>query len=231
MTGELKILSTHAVLEVLQALTPDFERRSGHRLAVAYNPTAVVKREIAAGTPFDLAIITTAAIEALCAQGKILRDSCKQIGRCGLGLSVRQGAPKPDISSADAFKRTLLAAKSIARSRDGASGQYFATVLARLGLTEALRDNIIIGPGGRIAELVARGEAEIAVQQVPELLPVQGAEFVGPFPAELQLYTEFAAGVANASKVADAARAFVDLLAAPSSAPVLTAKGLEPVRR
>jgi molybdate transport system substrate-binding protein len=231
VTGEIRILSTHAVLEVLHALAPDFERQSTHRLTVAYDPTAVIKREVETGAAFDIAIITTAAIEALCAQGKILHDSLKQIGRCGLGLSVRQGAPKPDISSADGFKRTLLAAKSIARSRDGASGQYFATVLARLGLTEALRDKIIIGPGGRIAELVARGEAEMAVQQVPELLPVQGAEFVGPFPTELQLYTDFAAGVASASKVGDAARALVDLLAAPSSALVFTAKGLEPVRR
>jgi molybdate transport system substrate-binding protein len=228
---EIRILSTHAAFEVLSELGPQFERTSGHRLSFSYNPTAVVKREIEGGAAFDVAIITRPAIDELAARGTILRETCADIGRCGLGVAVRRGAPKPDIGTVEAFKRTLLAAKSIVRSRDGASGQYFETLLGRLGIAEALRGKIKIGPAGRIAELVARGEAELAVQQVPELLPVKGAEFVGPFPAELQVYTVFAAGVAAASKHRETAQAFIDALAAPAAAALFKAKGLEPILR
>ena len=127
------------------------------------------------------------------------------------------------------FKRALLSAKSIARSRDGVSGQYFETLIERLGIADTLRSKIVVGPGGRVGELIVRGEVEIAVQQIPELMSVVGASFVGPLPQELQLYTYFAAGVAAASNVRNSAQAFVDMLAAPSAAPLLKAKGLEPI--
>jgi molybdate transport system substrate-binding protein len=228
---EIRVLSTHATFEVLSELGPRFERASGHRLSLAFNPTAAIKCEIDAGAAFDVAIITRPAIDALAAEGIILRETCADIGRCGLGVAVRQGAPKPDIGTIEAFKRALLAAKSVVRSRYGASGQYFETLLGRLGIADAMRDKIKIGPAGRIAELVARGEAELAVQQVPELVPVKGADFVGPFPDELQVYTVFAAGVAAASKHCEAAQAFVAALAAPAAAPLYKAKGLEPIGR
>jgi len=228
---EIRVLSSHAAFEVLSELGPAFERASGHRLSFAFNPTAAIKREIDAGAAFDIAIVTRPAIDALAAAGVILRETCVDIGRCGLGVAVRQGAPKPEIGTVEAFKRALLAAKSVVRSRDGASGQYFETLLGRLGIAAAMRDKIKIGPAGRIAELVARGEAELAVQQVPELVPVKGADFVGPFPDELQVYTVFAAGVAAASKHRAAAQAFVAALAAPAAAPLYQAKGLEPVLR
>ncbi len=228
-TAEIKILSTHAIVEVLNDLVPAFERTTGHRFAFTYNPSAAIMREIDGGAAFDVAIVTRPAIDRLAAQGKIVRETCADIGRCGLGVAVRKGARKPNIGTVDAFKRALLAAKTVARSRDGASGQYFETLLGRLGIAEAMRGKIIIGPAGRIAELVARGEAELAVQQVPELVPVKGADFVGPFPGELQVYTVFAAGVAAASQHRDAAQAFIAALAAPSAAPLFKAKGLEPV--
>ena len=186
--------------------------RSSVRPAIAssfsYNPSAAILREIDGGAAFDVAIVTRPAIDRLAAQGKIVRESCADIGRCGLGVAVRKGARKPDIGTVDAFKRALLAAKSVVRSRDGASGQYFETLLDRLGIAEAMRGKIVIGPAGRIAELVARGEAELAVQQVPELMPVKGADFVGPFPDELQVYTVFAAGVAAASQQRDVRTGF-----------------------
>ena len=228
---QIKVLSTHAVVEVLQELVPDFERQSGTVLSFAYNPAAVIKREIVDDAAFDVAIVTRKVIDELTAQGAIVRGTCRDLARCGLGLSVRAGAPRPDISTVGNFKRALLAAKSIVRSRDGTSGQYFETLLDRLGIGGEVRPKIVIGPAGRIAELVARGEADVAVQQVPELVPVKGTDFVASFPAELQLYTDFAAGVATQSKVRDAAQAFVDLLAAPSSAPLFRAKGLEPIAR
>jgi molybdate transport system substrate-binding protein len=228
---EIKILSTHAVVEVLNELVPAFERTSGLRLAFDFNPSAAIQRTIAAGAAFDVAIITRPVIDEMAAQGKILRDTCVDFCRCGLGLAVRKGAPKPDIGTADAFRRALLAAKSVARSRDGASGQYFDALLTRLGIADAMRDKIIIGPGGRIAELVARGEAELAVQQVPELMPVAGADLVGPFPEELQQYTTFAAGVATASHQREAAQSFIATFAAPAAAAVFKRHGLEPIAR
>ena len=227
--AEIKILSTHAVVEVLNELVPAFARATGHRLAFTYNPSAAILREIDGGAAFDVAIVTRPAINRLVAQGKIVRESCADIGRCGLGVAVRKGAHKPDIGTVEAFKRALLAAKTVVRSRDGASGQYFETLLDRLGITEAMRGKIVIGPAGRIAELVARGKAELAVQQAPELVPVKGADFVGPFPPELQVYTVFAAGVAAASQHREAAQAFIAALAAPSAAPLFKAKGLEPI--
>ena len=190
----------------------------------------MIKREIEAGTAFDVAIITKAAIAELAKQGKILGGG-KGIACCGLGISVRADAPKPDISTVDMFKRTLLSAKSIVHSRDGVSGQYFETLIERLGIADTLRSKIVVGPGGRVGELIVRGDAEIAVQQIPELMSVVGAGFVGPLPQELQLYTYFTAGVAAASNVRNAAQAFVDMLAAPSAAPLLKAKGLEPIPR
>lgn len=227
----INVLSTHAVAEVLGELAPAFERAHQCTLSFSYNPTAVLKREIDAGAAFDVAIITKAAADELSARGVILRESCVELGRCGLGVAMRQGSAKPDIGSVAAFKRVLLNAKSVVRSRDGASGKTFEALLERLGITEAMRDKIVIGPAGRIAELVARGEGELAVQQVPELVPVKGVDFVGPFPAELQVYTDFAAGVAAASRQRDAAQAFIAALAAPANAALYRAKGLEPIVR
>lgn len=227
----IKVLSTHAVVEVLAELVPAFERASGHTLSFSYNPTAAIRREIDGGAAFDVAIITRAAVDELAVQGVILREGSADLARCGLGVSVKKGAPKPDIGTVEAFKRALLNAKSVVRSKDGASGKSFEALLERLGITEAMRDKIIVGPAGRIAELVARGEGELAVQQVPELVPVKGADFVGPWPDALQVYTEFAAGVSAGSKQCEAAQAFIAALAAPSAAALYKAKGLEPIVR
>ena len=142
---------------------------------------------------------------------------------------MRKGAAKPDIATTEAFKRALLAAKSVVRSIEGTSGIYFEKLLDRLGIAEAMRDKIVLGPSGRVAELVARGEAEMAIQQIPELLPVTGAQYAGPFPPELQLYSEFAAGVATASQHRETAKAFVETLTRPEAAALFMAAGLEPI--
>jgi molybdate transport system substrate-binding protein len=227
----LNILSTHAVVEVLAELAPAFERANGCTLSFSYNPTAVTTREIESGVSFDVAVIIKPALDDLAARGMILPGTCVELARCGLGVSVRAGANKPDISSVDKFKRALLDAKSVVRSRDGASGKAFEALTDRLGITEALRGKIVIGGAGRIAELVARGEGELAVQQVPELVPVKGADYVGPWPHELQTYSLFGAGVSAASKQRMTAQAFIAALAAPANAALYKAKGLEPVAR
>jgi len=228
---EIRVLSTHAVSEVLGELGPQFERATGYRLSFGYDPANALRRQIEGGAPFDVAIVTRPVIDTLAGQGKILPDSCADIGRSGLGVAVRKGAPKPDIGTTEAFKRALLAAKSVVRSKEGTSGVYFEKLLDRLGIAEAVRGKITLGPSGRIAELVARGEVELAVQQIAELLPVAGVDFVGPFPPDLQLYTAFSAGVGAASKNLEAAKAFVDFIAAPSAAPLFNSNGLEPILR
>ena len=229
--ADIKVLSTHAVQEVLRALGSTFERASGARLVIDYDPANALKRKIEDGAAFDVAIVTRPVIETLAKQGKVVRESCTDIGRSGLGVAVRKGAPRPDVASIDAFKRALLAARSVVRSREGTSGLYFETLLTRLGIAEAMRGKIVLGGSGRIAELVARGEADMAVQQIPELLPVEGVDFAGPLPDELQLYTVFSAGVSAACKVKDEAKAFIDALATPASSALFKAKGLEPVPR
>jgi molybdate transport system substrate-binding protein len=225
---DIKILSTHAAVEVLNVLGPRFEQAHGCKLTYAYDPTKAVKRLVENGAVFDVAIVTRPVFDDLVTQGKMLAEPRGDVGRSGLGLSVRQGAAKPDISTTDAFKRTLLAATSIVRSTEGASGIYFNTLLERLGIAEAMRDKIVLGPSGRVAELVARGEAEMAVQQVPELLPVTGAQYVGPFPPELQLYSNFTAGIASAGRHPELTAAFVSALTAPEAAALFTAVGFEP---
>ena len=228
MIATIRILSTHAALDVLNVLGPNFERAHGCRLSYGYDPAKAVKRQVETGAAFDVAIVTRPVFDDLVAQGMMLAEPRADVGRSGLGLSVRAGAAKPDIGTTEAFKRTLLAAKSVARSTEGTSGIYFDRLIERLGLAETMRDKIVLGPSGRVAELVARGEAEMAVQQVPELLPVAGAQYVGPFPPELQLYSDFTAGIASASRHRDVAAAFVKALTAPEAAALFKAAGLEP---
>ncbi|HUL87751.1 MAG TPA: substrate-binding domain-containing protein [Pseudolabrys sp.] len=229
--ADLKILSTHAIEDVLHELGPAFERASGASLAIDYDPANALKRRIEEGTAFDIAIVTRPVIDALSRQGKIRPETCTDIGRSGLGVAVRKGEPPPDVSTVDAFKNALLAVRSVARSKEGTSGLYFETLLIRLGIAEAMRAKIVLGGSGRIAELVVSGQADLAVQQIPELLPVTGADFAGPLPDELQLYTVFSAGIGAACKARDTAIAFIDSLTTPAAAAVFKTKGLESVPR
>jgi molybdate transport system substrate-binding protein len=230
-TPTIEILSTHAVFEVLAKLGPQFEKVSGHKLSCRYDPSNAIRRHIDSGAAFDVAIVTRMAIDDVARQGKIVADTCVDIGRSGLGISVRKGARKPYIGTVDDFKAALLAAKSVVRSTEGASGQYFEKILDRLGIAGEMRNKLKFGPSGRVAELVARGEAEMAVQQISELMPVRGADFVGPFPPDLQHYTVFAAGVSAASSNPDTAKAFVRTLTTPVAAALFKANGLEPILR
>jgi molybdate transport system substrate-binding protein len=229
--GEIKVLSTHAVFEVVREIGPAFERERGCRLAVSFDPANAIKRQIDSGAFFDVAIVSKKVLEDLVTQGAVRSETCADIGRSGLGVSVRKGAPKPDIGTVEAFKRAMLAAASVVRSKDGTSGQYFETLMERLGIAEQMHAKIRLGGSGRIAELVVTGDVQMAVQQVSELLPVTGADFVGLFPQELQLYTMFSAGVGAASSQPDLAMAFIDALRTPTAAAHLITHGLEPVAR
>ena len=213
---------------VLDELVPQFERSTGHKVTVIYDPAQIVLKRVQAGETADLAILGRAVLEELVKHGKIAADSQRSIARCGVGIGVRAGAPKPDVSSADALKRALLGAKSIAYTTSGASGIHFAGVIERLGIAQEVKAKGVTRPGGLIGELVASGEAEIAVQQIPEIMAVPGVELAGPLPPELQNVTQSSAGIFVGSTQTEVARAFIDFLSTPEAARVLKAKGLEP---
>ena len=227
----MKVFCTNGLKSVLVELVPAFERTGAGkptiRPSITWGATANLAKELEGGAIADLAVLTAEAIDELIKHGKIAGGRV-DLARSGIGVAVRKGAKKPDIRSPDALKRALLAAKSVAHSKSGASGIYFPTVLARLGITEAMQPKIVLpDPGTAVGEVVARGDAELGVQQISELLPVAGVEVVGPLPAELQKVTIFSAGVLVAAHEGAAAKAFLAFVA-EHSPPLLKSKGLEP---
>ena len=231
MPRTIKVFATNSSRAVLDELVPQFERASGNKVAVSYDPAKVMLRRIGNGETADVAILGASALDELINQEKISAGSRRPFARCGVGVAVRAGAPKPDISTVEALKRALLAAKSVAYTQEGASGMHFAGLIEKWGIAARIEAKAVRQPGGLIGEQVAAGKAEIAIQQVPELLAVPGIELVGPLPAEIQLTTTSAIGVFAGTKEAAAANALVQFLCTPAAARVLKAKGLEPVTR
>ncbi len=224
----MKVLCTNGLKSVLLDLVPAFERASGTKVAITWGSAAGLLKELAAGAGGDLVILSAEAIDDLVSQGSVVAGSKVDLARSAIGVAVRKGAKKPDIGSPDALKRALLAAKSVSHSKTGMSGIHFATVPARLGIADEMKSKIVIpDPGTPVGEVVARGDAEIGIQQISELLPVEGVEIVGPLPAELQKITTFSAGVLAAAKEPAAAGALVKYLAAEAPR-LLKEKGLEP---
>ncbi len=225
--AEIRVLSIPAVLEIMNQIGPQFERASGHKLSFRHDTAAAIGRQVQDGATFDIAIATGPVIGELVNKGKIAPDSIVNIGRSGLGVAVRNGAPKPDISTVDAFKRTLLAARSVVRS-EGTSGVYFEGLMTRLGIADGMKSKIRIGRSGLVAETVATGEVELAVQQISEILPVAGVELLGPFPPEVQLSTLFSMGIGTGAKEPQAARELAKFLTSPAAARAIRAKGIDP---
>lgn len=224
----VKVLSTNGIKALIEALAPGFERATRHRIEATFASAVALTKEIEAGAAFDLAILTAAAVDELAARGR-LTGAKVTIARSGVGVAVRAGAPKPDIATVEAFRRALLAAKSVAYTTQGASGVYFGNiVIERLGIAAEIRAKALTQPGGMVGGRVASGEAELAVQQISELLPVEGIDYVGPLPGELQNYTAFAAALNPVADEPAAAIAFVDFITAPSALSVIKAKGMEP---
>jgi molybdate transport system substrate-binding protein len=225
--GLVDVLSTLALRGVLVETEAEFRARTGLAIAARYKSTNAQLIAIADGATADVAIITRQAIDQLTAEGKIVPGSAKDVAQSGIGLAVRSGASKPDISTVDALKQTILAAKSIAFSRLGASGVHFAEVIERLGIADEIRRKAIISDA-YMGEIVARGEAELAVQQISELMPVAGIDIVGPLPGDLQKISLFAAAIFTAAKNPAGGAKLVSFLAQPELAPVLARKGLSP---
>ncbi len=229
--AEIKVICAGGIAPVVTALASEFERTSGHKLVFTFVSGPVVQREIDKGASFDVAISQPEVIENLIKSGKIAAASRADIARTGVGVSVRAGAPKPDIGSVEAFRQTLLKAKSIAHSKEGASGVYFMGLLDRLGIAAQVKPKLIGSPAGAggLVSPVVKGEAEMVVGTTSAIM--DGVELVGPIPNELQHWTTFTAGVAAASTDATAAQALVRFLTAPGAVAAIKAKGMEPLGR
>jgi molybdate transport system substrate-binding protein len=229
--AEIKVLTAGAFKQVLLMLVPDFEKQTGHKVIVQNDTVGALAKRIEGGEVFDLAVLTPAAVNDLSSKGKFVAGSRTNLGRVGVGVVVKEGAPKPDISSVDAFKKALLAAKSVAYidpAAGGSSGIYVAGLLDRLGVAAEVKPKAKLIPGGAVAEHIARGEAELGIHQISEILPVKGVTLVGPLPADIQNYTVYAAGLGAHGKESEAAKALLKTLSGPAAADVLKSKGMEP---
>jgi molybdate transport system substrate-binding protein len=228
--AEIKVLTAGAFKQVLVALIPEFERQSGHKVIVANDTVGALSKRIAEGEAFDVAVLTPGAVKELAGRGKLVGGSGVNVARVGVGVMVRAGAPKPDISTVEAFKRALLAAKSVAYidpASGGSSGIYVARLLDNLGIAAEIKPKTKLKQGGYVADLVASGEAELGIHQISEIVPVKEVTLVGPLPAEIQNYTVYAAALAANAADNDAAKALIKALTSQAAADVLKARGME----
>ena len=226
--AEITVLAGMGVVSGARDVAAAFERVTGHKVIVSFEAGPSLMQKVNSGAPADLVTHYPSAIDDLIKQGKVV-GSRVDFARAGVGVAVKSGAPKPDISTPEAFKRAMLGARSIAYARTGASGIITAKVMERLGIAEQLKDKTKLVDGIPVAEVVARGEAEIGMQQINVILPVAGADYVGPLPAELQGYVDFAVGVLSVSKERDAAQALVKFMASPEAASLIRKSGNCPV--
>ncbi len=230
--AELSVYSTIGVRSAAEELFRNFETASGHKLAVSWGTAPMLVKRIKGGETADVLILSRAGIDQLSKQGKITPGSDVTLAGSGVAIAVKAGAPKPDISSPEALKNTLLSCKSIAYSEPsagGASGVYFAKLLERMGIAEAMRPKTKYPPaGGFSAALLMTGEAELAVQQKPELLHVAGAEIVGFLPGDLNMVTQFAAAITSEGKNAEVGKSLIKFLQSSDANEVFRSKGLDP---
>ena len=232
--AEVRVMISGGLSTAHKEVVPEFERSTGNKVLTAYGPSMgttanAVPNRLERGEPADVLIMVGYALGDLIKQGKVIADSRVDLAKSPIGIAVKSGTPKPDISSADAVKRTLLAAKSIAYS-DSASGVYISTeMFQRLGIADAMKDKARQIPAEPVARVVARGDAEIGFQQISELLPVPGIEVVGQLPPELQKITVFSAGIATAAREPEAGKALIKFLASPAASAAIVKSGIEPI--
>jgi molybdate transport system substrate-binding protein len=229
--AEIKVLTSVALTSALNEIAPSFEQATGNKLNIGYSLIADIRKRMLDGETADVIILSRPVMDELDKQQKFAPGSITNIAGTPVALAVRVGAPKLDISTVDALKRTLLAAKSIVYAdpaKGGASGVYFARVVDRLGIADQLKSKTILVPGAQAAEVVAKGEAEIGVAQTSEIVPVAGAQVLGPLPGEYASTTLFTAAIGATTKVPEEAKSVVQFLIGPVARPVFSAKGFQP---
>ena len=227
MPTEIQVMSSAAIKPAYLDLVPAFERASGHKVVTRWIPGVDVLKRVKEGESSDLVIMQSKDIDELIRCGRIAADSKVDLATSGVGVAVRAGAPRPDISSADALKRALLKAKAVAYST-GPSGVYILELFERMGIAAEIKAKSLQIKGEPSGAAVARGDAEIAFQQVSELLPVPGIDFIGPLPAEIQRITTFCAGMQKSAREPAAAREWLDFIRSPAAATAIRKSGMEP---
>ena len=226
--ADINVLSTQATQEAYLELAAQFEKATGHKVKTDFTGTLNVQKRLASGESFDMIIMAAPAIDEQIKLGKAVAGSRVDLAKSGTGVAVRKGAPKPDIGSVEAFRKTLLSVKSIGYST-GPSGVYMLSVFDKLGVTDQVKGKLKQTPSGVfVGNLIANGETEIGFQQISELVHFAGIDYVGPLPGELQRVTVFSSGIHAAAKQPDAAKALVKFLTAPAAADVIRKHGLEP---
>ncbi len=228
--AEIKVLSAGAMKSIVTELGESFRQETGHTVTITAGTAGEIRQKMVSGEWTDVVIVTDTVIEQLATPGLIVADTRADVARTAIGVAVRQGAPLPDISTTEAFKQSVLAAKSLVYTdpaRGATSGMHFAAVLQRLGIADAVKGKTVLWPGGYAAEALVTGQAEICVHQISEILPVKGVTLVGPLPKELQKLTTYSAAVASLATKPEVARAFVAYLARPSFKAKLAAAGLD----
>ncbi|WP_427912898.1 molybdate ABC transporter substrate-binding protein [Ramlibacter sp. MMS24-I3-19] len=231
IAADVKVLTAGAYRQVLLAAQPAFEQRSGHRLVIDNDTAGGLQKRVGGGEAFDVVVSSPASLQPVAAQ--LASEPPRPLARVGIGVAVKTGATLPDIGSVDAFRALLLRARSVAMvdpAAGGTSGVYLFRLYERLRIADQVRAKAVLVPGGHSAEKVAGGQAEIAIQQMSELLPVQGVTVVGPLPAEVQNYTVYAGALSARAAQPEAARQLLDALRGPEIEPLLKAKGMEAVR-
>lgn len=228
--AEIKVLSGNGARAAVAELCAQFERATGHTVTIRFEVNPQVQRKILEGEAFDVAILNPPVLDELIRQGKVVAATRAVLGRAGIGMGIREGAPRPDISSVAAFRRTLLDARSVAYPGEGASGRYFVSVVDRLGMTAAMKPRMRPMPAEYNVEVVAKGDVELVVVVASRISGVPGVQLVGLIPQELQTWIGFTAGASATAREPEAARALLRFLTAPAAAAVLRATGIEPFR-
>ncbi len=212
------------------ALVPEFEKATGHKVVVDNGTVGQLQKRVDDGEAFDVLVLSPKGIEDYIKSGKIVAGSNANLAKVGVGVMVKEGAPKPDISTVEAFKQALLKAKSVGYidpASGGSSGIYVAGLLDKLGIADQIKPKAKLQKGGHVSDLVKTGEAEIGIHQMSEIVGQPGVILIGPLPAEIQNYTVYAVGLGTGAKEAEAAKAFIKVLIGPSAAGVLKSKGME----
>jgi molybdate transport system substrate-binding protein len=226
--AEVRVASSGAVKEAYVELVANFESATGHKVLTTWGGTESVTKRVRDGEVFDLVIVSAPNIDRLVGEGKLIAGSRVDVAKSGVGVAVRDGLPKPDISSGDAIKKAVLDAKSVAYS-SGPSGFYLVDLFRKMGITDQIKDKVKQTPSGvQVGDLLARGEADLGFQQVSELVHVKGIQYLGPLPADIQHMTTFSVGVHAKAPEPDAAKALVKALTASEAAPVIRRTGMEP---
>jgi molybdate transport system substrate-binding protein len=225
--AEIKIMAPRAIQTVLTEAGPAFEKATGHKINVSVDLAAVVTRRVNSGEAFDIAVSTPQMIDTLVKEGKLLADTRTDLTKAGIGVEVKKGAPKPDISNAEAFKKTMLSAKTIGYLKIGTSGQMVRDALAKIGLTDAIKDKVVTPEEDVVSEMVAEGKIEIGMVNLSQILTTPGVDLVGPLPPELQSYIIFSGAVNAKSANADAARALIKFMKT-DAVPTIKKQGMEP---